>query len=349
MDISQAQSQFGASGTYLNTASMGLPPRATVDAVTESIARWGRGELGAGDFDHAVARSRELYADLVGAPVQNVAIGSQTSQLLGHVAANVPDGAEVLVATGDFTSVLFPFLAQQARGVQVRELPMGELASAISASTYAVVSSAVQSADGALLDLGQIREACEQTGTLSVIDVTQAAGWLPVCADDFDVTVCSAYKWLLAPRGVAYLSIKPHVRDGMLVHSASWAGGQDVWDSIYGTPLRLDSGARGLDVSPAWFSWVGQVPSLELLRDVGVPAIQEHNVALADAFLARLGRDPAGSTIVSVPADDSAQSALREAGVSFALRAGQVRLSFHLYNTEDDVNRVADLLQLSRS
>lgn len=345
MDLTSAQAQFSASGTFLNTASLGLPPRETVDVVRATIERWSRGEHNAPDFDEPVDRSRALYAELVSTPAAEVALGSQTSQLIGHIAANLRDDAQVLVAEGEFTSGLFPFLAQQQRGMRVREVPMADLPGQINDDTTAVVSSAVQSANGALLNLDAVQDACDATGAMSVIDVTQAAGWLPIDASRFDVTVCSGYKWLLAPRGTAFLTVKPWVRAGMLVHSASWAGGADKWASIYGTPLRLASDARSLDVSPAWFCWVGQVPALELLRDVGIAQIHRHNVGLANAFLAAIGQPAGDSAIVSVAVDDSAADALQAADVQGAMRAGRLRLSFHLYNTDADAARVADVVR----
>lgn len=98
-------------------------------------------------------------------------------------------------------------------------------------------------------------------------------------------------------------------------------------------------------MSPAWFCWVGQVPALELLRDVGIAQIHRHNVGLANAFLAAIGQPAGDSAIVSVAVDDSAADALQAADVQGAMRAGRLRLSFHLYNTDADAARVADVVR----
>lgn len=348
MDIADARQQFSPSGIYLNTASIGLPPIGAVRAVQDNVEAWCHGELHANDFDGVIAACRARYARLVGAPADQVALGSQASQLLGLIAANLPEGSEVLLAADDFTSVMFPFLAQQTRGVRVREAPIGELAARVTASTTAVVCSAVQSADGAVLDVDALDAACRSHGALSVVDITQAAGWLPIDVSRFDVTVCSAYKWLMAPRGGAYLTITPGLRERLVVHSASWAGGEDVWDSIYGSPLRLARDARGLDLSPAWLSWVGQLPALDLLLEVGIPEIQRHDVALADAFSELIGTPGRGSAIVSVDAPENVAEALADAGVSYSMRAGRLRLAFHLYNTAADVDLAADVITRAR-
>ena len=123
--------------------------------------------------------------------------------------------------------------------------------------------------------------------------------------------------------------------------AAGWYAGEE--HAYYGPPLRLASSARRLDISPAWFSYVGAAPSLELLNAIGVERIGAHDVALADRFLAGLGLPPAGSAIVSVDVPD-AEARLAKAGVRAAIRDGRVRASFHLYTTESDVDLAVEAL-----
>lgn len=251
----------------------------------------------------------------------------------------------MLTATGDFTSVLFPFLAQARRDIRVRDVPLAELASAVTERTSLVAVSAVQSADGQLADLAALRAATAATGTLVLLDVTQAAGWLPVCAADFAYTVCGGYKWLLTPRGTAFFTIAPERADALIVHTAGWYAGDRPWESIYGPPLRLAPDARRFDVSPAWHAWVGAAPSVELLADLGAPALHRHATALAARFRAGLGLPPGDSAIVSLAVDDDTPAALAEGTVSAAVRAGRLRLSFHLYNDDADVDQAIKVLR----
>jgi selenocysteine lyase/cysteine desulfurase len=124
---------------------------------------------------------------------------------------------------------------------------------------------------------------------------------------------------------------------------AGWYAGDDPWTSIYGPPLRLAKDARRLDISPAWLAWAGTVPALELLAEVGIDAIHQHNCALANTLRGRLGVPPGDSAIVTVAADGGLER-LRAAGIKASVRAGAVRVSFHLHNTESDVNAVARAL-----
>ncbi len=151
------------------------------------------------DYDAPLRPSREAYAALVAVDPATVAVGSQASVFAGLVAAALPDGSEVLTARGEFTSIVFPFLAQAGRGVTVREVPLSDLADAVSPGTALVAVSAVQSADGRLADLDALTAASAATGARVLLDTTQATGWLPVEASRFAYTVGDGYKWLLAP------------------------------------------------------------------------------------------------------------------------------------------------------
>ena len=329
--------QFSPDPGYLNTATVGVPPLAAVQEVATVMEQWRRGRLSPPELDGHVTRSREAWARLTGVPGSEVAIGSTVSELVGLVAAALPDGARVIVAEGEFTSVTFPFLAHADRGVTVHELPLEQLP-AFEGPADLVAVSAVQSADGRQVDLPAVLESARATGARVLLDTTQSCGWLPLDVRAVDYVVCAAYKWLLCPRGTAFLRVRPDALAGLRPLSAGWYAGQHPWTSIYGTPLRLADDARRLDISPAWFSWVGAAVSLELLADLDAAQLHAHDVGLADEFLRRIGGTPQGSAIVTVAADDQVAGRLAAAGIRTAIRAGRVRLSFHLYNDAPDVD-----------
>jgi selenocysteine lyase/cysteine desulfurase len=330
---------FDVGDGYLNTASMGIPPVPVADAVADAVQDWRTGSAEPADFDAPVATARAAFARLVGFPADQVAIGATVSGLLGLVAAALPDGSRVLVAGGEFTSVSFPFAAQAGRGVSVVETDLERLPER-AAGFDVVAVSVVQSADGRIVDLDALR-AVRAAGTLLVLDATQALGWYDADLSWADVVVGGAYKWLLSPRGAAWMAVRPGLE--LVPHQAGWFAGEDPWASIYGLPLRLARGARGLDTSPAWLCHVGAAVALPWLAGLDRAAVQAHCTGLADGFRVRLGMEPAGSAIVSVRVPDAA-ARLRAAGVVAAGRAGGTRLSFHLYNTEADVDRAVAAL-----
>ncbi|WP_308209677.1 aminotransferase class V-fold PLP-dependent enzyme [Actinomadura madurae] len=174
LSIQEAQREFSAGVAYLNTATYGLPPRAAHEAMLATERDRAAGLMTSGAMDEAVTRSREAFARLLGVPAARVVCGPQVSYFVGLVAASLPAGAEVLVADGDFTSLLFPFAARP--DLAVRSVPLERIAEEVRAGTSAVAVSAVQSADGRIAPMDDLIDAARARGVRILLDATQAAG-----------------------------------------------------------------------------------------------------------------------------------------------------------------------------
>jgi selenocysteine lyase/cysteine desulfurase len=343
LTIGEAREQWSPERVYLNTASYGLPPRVGFDALQAALADWRAGRTSWEQWGASSDGARAEFAAMVGVPASRVAIGATASEFVGLVAASLPDRARVLVPDVEFTSTLFPFLVQERRGVTVTTLPPARLAEAIDARTHLVAFSAVQMSNGEVADIDAIVAAAEHHGATTLVDATQACGWLPLRAARFGAVVCHAYKWLMSPRGTAFMVVGDALQETMVPHSAGWFAGEDVHASYFGPPLRVASDARRFDTSPAWFSWVGTQPALELVNRIGVEAVYAHDVALANRFRTGLGLEPSDSAIVCVDQADAA-ARLGRAGVAAAVRGGKLRVSCHVYNDEADVDAALDAI-----
>jgi selenocysteine lyase/cysteine desulfurase len=343
IEIASARDQWHPQGAYLNTASYGLPPDCAWEALRQALDDWRGGRTSWEHWGDSTEGARAAFASITGVDAATVATAATVSELIGLVAASLPDGTRVLAPDIDFASVLFPFMAQAHRGVELRLVPPADIAEAVDARTDVVAFSAVQMANGEVADLEAIRAAAEAHGAMTVVDATQAIGWLPLDASRFDVVVCHAYKWLMSPRGTAFMTVRPERLDAIVPAAAGWWAGEDPHSSYFGPPLRLASTARRLDNSPAWFSWVGTQPALELVDAIGVEAIHAHDVGLANRFRAGLGLEPSDSAIVSADVP-GARERLEAAGIVAAERGGRMRASWHVYNTEADVDAALDAL-----
>ena len=335
--------EFHPDGHFLDSATFGLPMASALAELDACTASWAAGRYDPLSCDGAVSRARGAFARIHGVETADVAIGHQVSPMVGLVAASLPPRARVLAAEGEFTSLLFPLIAA---GCDLQTVPLKRLAEAIDAETALVAVSAVQSSNGRVAELDAITAAARHHGALSLVDGTQACGWLPLDAGRFSVLVTGGYKWLCHPRGTALMAVAPELRDRLPPLSAGWYAGEDPWDSCYGTPLRLAADARRLDVSPAWFSWHVAATTLEAFERLGIGRIHQHNVGLATRLRAGLGLgpEPEPSAIVSLDAGPDAAARLAAAGVRASVRAGRVRLSCHLYNSEHDVDRALEAL-----
>lgn len=348
LTVDDARALFPRVPSYLDAASVGLPPRTVVEAMHAGVDAWSTGTVSPAAYDGAVTTARARFAQISGVDAGHVAVGSQVSVFAGLVAASLPDGAEVVCVDGDFSSMVYPFLVHADRGVTVRHASVEGLAEAIGPATTMVAFSLAQSACGSVVDADAVLEAASRHGAITFCDTTQAAGWMPVDASRFHLTACSAYKWLCAPRGAAFMTASPDLPSRLRVRPlhAGWYAGESIWDSCYGPSMQLATDARQFDVSPAWLAWIGAVPALELFASLDVAAVRRWDAGLADALRAGLGLEPAGRPVVSLPDPEGLlQERLRRAGAVVAGRAGKVRLAFHLWNDEDDVRLALSALR----
>ncbi|MEU6365936.1 aminotransferase class V-fold PLP-dependent enzyme [Streptomyces sp. NPDC046931] len=339
------RAEFAPKNTYLNTASTGLMPARAVDAMRTALEAAAAGQPT--DMFADVEAARASFARLAGVPVGRVAAGASVAVYTGLIAASLPEGAEVVTAEGDFSSVVNPFHVR--RDLKVRSVPLEQVAEAVRPGTALVAVSATQSADGRVADLPAIRAAAHAHGARTYLDASQAAGWLDLDAGAYDYVAAVAFKWLLCPRGVAFLTV-PEDLGGLSPLFAGWVAGERPWDSCYGPVGELAHSARRFDESPALFSYVGARRSLEFVEELGVDAVRAHDLALAGRFragLRSLGHEsiPApGSAIVSVPGLGHRRGELSGSGIEVSDREGNLRAAFHLYNTPEDVDRLLEAL-----
>ncbi|MEU6427032.1 aminotransferase class V-fold PLP-dependent enzyme [Microbispora sp. NPDC046973] len=332
MNLDEAVGLWDPEPGWLNTASYGIPPAPAFEALQGALDEWRRGANGWDKWDRSTDRARAAFARLVGVAAEDVAVGASASQVLAPVAASLPPGSRVVVPDIEQTSNLFPWLAHD---LDVRTVPPAALPGAIDERTDAVAFSLVQSATGEVAAANEVVAAARTHGALVVADATQAVGWTPVDATPFDVLAVSAYKWLMCPRGTAFCYMSPAVRDRIRPIAANWYAGDG--DASYGPPLRLAKDARRFDIAAPWFSYVAAAPTLELLLEIGIGPIHDHDLRLANRFRTGLGMPPGDSAIVSVTRPGAAER-LAAAGIRASVRKGAARLAFHLYTTEADVD-----------
>lgn len=332
--------RFAARSGYLSACTLGLPADVTRDAVRRDLDRWAAGDAAAPHYSELLERARGHAATLLGVDPRRVATGSQVSVFTGLAAASAPSGAEIVCVEGDFSSVVAPFLA---RGdLRVRHVPLDAIDDAVTADTWLVSYSLVQSATGEVADAASVSNAARDAGARVLVDTTQATGWMPTDDLDADLIVCHAYKWLSAPRGAAFAAFSDWATAELTPYTAGWYSGTDPWASCYGPGLYLADDASRFDVSPAWHAWAGAEAALEFAAALDMGDVRRHDLALANAFRERLGAAASDSAIVTWPdGEGTALAALGAAGITASGRAGRARVAFHLWNDEDDVDRAA--------
>jgi cysteine desulfurase / selenocysteine lyase len=360
--------------TYLNQASLGLIPRTSLAASIRfltDVAQHGNLHLSDQAEAEILSTLRTSAAGLFGAPVASVAVLGGATEGLGQLAAMLSgsDG-EVILVTGDFPSVTYPWLAARDRsGMRIRwvrdvaaeDLTLS-LVDAINERTTVVCVSAVQFATGTLVDVAALVARARSVGARVVVDVTQMAGAVPVAMSEWgaDALVCSGYKWLSAPGGVALLAITEDLA-AAIPPLVGWKGSATPFD-FKPQELALAADARRFELSTISYSAAaGLLTSIKLLTGTGLAAIRQHASRLAADLVERtaplgwapyrpLGDRSASGHIVSLrhptAVADEVQAALaREHRIITSSRGGRIRVSLHAYNCADDVRALSEALE----
>ena len=358
--------------TYLNHASVGplaLPAAERMAELAHLVAA--TGDRRWPERNAAVEVARAAAARLLGAADPHcVAFVENTATGLSLVAEGLPwsRGDNAVTADCEYPANVYPWMNLGRRGVELRLVPAredgrvdpGDLMARVDGRTRVLALSWVQYATGFRSDLAALSAACRDRGVLFVVDVAQGLGALvlDVEAQGVDVAATTGHKWLLGPEGSGILYLSERARQ---VLAPARAGARSVARPFDWERLELDFTPGAL----AWecgtlnvYGILGLGAALELLLALGPRRIEDRVLAhagrLAEGLAAAGYRlaSPRGpgemSGIVSLAhprrnAEEVAAAAARQ-GVVVSARAGRVRLSPHVYNSAEDIERAVAVL-----
>jgi len=365
----------------------GSPPGAlpVTEALRGAVEDWSSGEFDWLDWDGAVDECRELFARFLGVPPGTVSALGSLAEAAGTVAGSLPPG-RVVLAEQEFRSNLLPWLAGHevitvpARGGVTRT---EDLIAALDERCALLAVSELTSRDGYRHDLAALRAATDRVGARLFVNLTQSLGALRFdpAAVAPDYLAVHGYKWLLCPRGAAWLVTRPDRLDELRPLAPNWHA-TPAPRGYFGAPPGLAADAARCDASPAWFSWVGARAALRIWLGVDPARVEQHCLGLAGRLaaraaelgLARIGApgpvgDPAGpagwpgptgpvggcaaflaspaSQIVVLRTDrpERLTEALAARRVRATVLGDRVRFGVHYFNDGTDVDAVLDVLR----
>jgi len=369
---------WAASGTttYLNAAATGPLPARTVS----ELDRWTRlraepWKIALDEQFAALAKARGLCAGLVGADSDEIALVPNTSTGLNIAAQVLPIAREkvILGYDGEFPANVYPWMAIQRRGgaryEQLSLLPNGlpdwdALPARLDRGDVAVVAiSWVSFVSGDRADLAAIGTMCRDRKIWFVVDAIQGVGTtlLDVHACHVDVLSCGAQKWLLSPWGSGFCYVRRELIRMLEPRTVGWLSvrGAEDFSHMLEYDLTYEDDARRFEVATIPYQdMVGMDSSLELLHEIGLDAVASRIHALAGRLVEGMSAIPSLSLvtprdasrragIVSFRAKDAEAISrrLNEHNVSHSIRGGGViRFAPHIYNTEQQIDRVLALL-----
>ncbi|WP_413204320.1 aminotransferase class V-fold PLP-dependent enzyme [Rhodospirillum sp. A1_3_36] len=358
---------------YLNAAFMGPLPASVVAAGHAGVAVKARPwEVSVDAFFDPVEKARSLYAGLTGADAEGISVVPAVSYGMAVAAANLPleRGQRILVLAEQFPSNLYPWRKKAARDggdlFTVARRADGDWTKAVLEQlddrVGIVALPQAHWSDGGLLDLERIGAVCRSMGAALVIDGTQSFGALPfdTAKVDPDFAVAATYKWMLGPYSMGFLYVAPRHRKGQPLEDG-WIcreGSRDMSRLVDYTDA-MDAGARRFDVGErSNFALMPMVISAMEQMSAWTPmAISDYVEKLTDRIVAEtsvLGCMAPGKGIrsphllgLSLPegvAVGPLAARLAEARVVLSVRGSRLRVSPHVYNDDQDVDRLIEVL-----
>jgi selenocysteine lyase/cysteine desulfurase len=339
---------------YLNTPTASPAARPVLQAVRRAESEWESGEFSWQGWEEEADATRAIFAELIGDRDGPVSLVSSVAEAAATVAASLSSG-RVVVGAREFQSNLFPWLALRDRGFDVVEVPAVDgvvrtdaILGAIDDRTVLVAVTEVQSSNGFRVRIEDIGRRCREIGAQLFVNLTQSLGALRFDAGraGADYVAAHGYKWLLAPRGAAWLWVRPDRLAELRPLAPSWKTVAEPYADYYGGPLELPDSGRRLDTTLAWFAWIGARAALDLISSFDAPEAETHCLGLAAAFRDEAAARGFGLVPVEVPSQTVAlrvpdPSGLRQRlldhRVVGAVRGGSLRLGFHAYNDGSDV------------
>ncbi|MBM3648724.1 MAG: aminotransferase class V-fold PLP-dependent enzyme [Alphaproteobacteria bacterium] len=362
---------------FLNAASWGPLPIAVQEAGRAAVGRKGQPWKLPGDFQaQQYERARKAAAALIGADPVDVALlpsvgyGVSTA---GKV-LNVARGSRVLVLQDDHSSPVLEWVSRAEAGgfkvETVRQPEDGDWTQAVleaverpGAEPLALVSiSSVHWSDGGALDMPRIAAATKAKGSALLIDATHDAGIRPIDVKslDPDFLIFPTYKWVLGPYGRAFMYVAKRRQNGVpLEQTAPARKSVSAEDTIYFRDTSYAEGARrydmgerdhfvslemaaiGMEMMAGW----GNAPivaRLSMLTDRLVDGLANSGVQVLDKKLRAPHvlslKFPKGMA-TDLPKKLAAEN------VYAAPRLGRLRISPHVYNDEQDVDRFIEVFR----
>jgi cysteine desulfurase/selenocysteine lyase len=312
-------------------------------------------------WSQQIAAARLNCARLINAEAGEIAFVKSTSHGLSIVSQGLDwqRGDNMIVYEKEFPSNLFTWLDLERKGVEVRKIPsrngrivLSDIEQSCDARTRLLAVSSVQFSNGFRIDLKKVSELCRTREILFCVDAIQSLGVIPMDVQAFHIDFLSAdgHKWLLGPEGVGMFFCRKELAERLHPPLIGWRSVVHEFNfdhprlELKKDSLRFEEGSMNL------LGIFGLAASVELLLEVGVPAIAERVLDLGEviireaekrglAVLTPKERNERGGNVTIAGGFDPEQvrDELRKQGIMVNARGGGLRISPHFYNTEAEL------------
>jgi selenocysteine lyase/cysteine desulfurase len=365
--------------TYLNCAYMGPMLRKVVEVGQQCIkTKLNPSDISVEDFFSPTVHLRKEYAELINCPEPNrVVTVPSVSYGIANTVNNltIPSDSRIIIVGEQFPSNAYPwFRAAETNGARVEIITAPDtledrgkiwnekILNAIDENTSVVALPICHWADGTLFDLSSIRKKTNLFGSALIIDGTQSVGamsfdWKEVQPD---ALICAGYKWMLGGYSLGLACYGPKFDDGVPIeenwinrkNSEDFAGLVEYEDQYQPGSLRYEVGEHSNFILLPML-----LESLKQIRSWGPDNIQEYCKEITTDAIERLGSGGywiedevyRGHHLFGIRIPESinigdVKNELADNKIFVSYRGTSIRVAPHLYNTKDDLQKLADCL-----
>ncbi len=372
--LASFRDEFPVSRTHIFLNHAGVAPTSTravraVHGFMDRLAREGRPDFDA--WESMAEDCRERFARLIGCAPDEVAFVRNTSHGLSLLASGLDWRAGDRIAAAaavEYPSNVYPWMDLDRRGVAALDaIPVdGRGTVTVEAAertlgpdTRVLAVSSAQYATGAVTELTELGRLCRERGTILCVDGIQTVGALPVDVKEAGIHFMSAdsHKWMLGMMGIGAVFVDRSVVGRVHPPLLGWRSTTDAFNFDRVHFELLDHAGRYEEGSLAYPLVAGFGAALELLEEAGIDAIRRHVCALVADLAERLERlgcatTPEAGSRRHILAfrhsgldSETLFAGLERSGVVASLRRGRIRVAPHLYNTHEEMSRVAEAVR----
>jgi selenocysteine lyase/cysteine desulfurase len=367
---------------YLNCAYLSPLLRSAEDAAREALVRLRNpSSVLPTDFFNTVDAVKSEFASIVNCRSSQVAVVPSVSYGMSTVINNIPfeKGKHLLSVKNEFPSSIFNaqrWAAKHGGEIRIVDPNEGEILDpqawnqrvieAIDENTAAVLIGSAHWMYGSIFDLEKIGEACRSHGALLIVDGSQSVGALPLNLENLkiDALICAGYKWLFGPYSISLAYIGEAFNDGVPLEE-SWMNRTNAHDftrlTDYDPHYTPDAGRYTMGEVSNMVTMPMMLASLKQINEWSPAGIQQYSRYIRQPLDDYLKANGASfehpeylsshimrMTLPGIFDMDMFNQNLISEKVFISRRGEAVRVSFNVFNTESDVNKMIEVLERSK-
>lgn len=220
-----------------------------------------------------------------------------------------------------------------------------------------IVITQVQSNTGVQVPVKEIVSFANKKNIISIVDIAQAAGILPINIDDWQASfvIGSCVKWLCGGPGAGFLYANPNIIDDCKPQDVGWFSHENPFEfdihqfKYHATAMRFFGG------TPSVIPFALAAYSIQYLNKIGIGNIRNHNVQLTDKIIQSISSNYFVSPLIAAHRSgtmilhfkenhDKIVEKLRAKNIAFDARVFGIRISPHIYNTVEEINNVIEII-----